>query len=74
VLRWLCWWRPPCLYRAVIANLKDDTTIQGVLWSQQGAWLIFKDASLLKAAVPPTHIDGEVVVHRSNVSFLQVLP
>lgn len=56
-------------------NLKDDpsTAIQGVLWSSRGAWLTFKDAALLKPGVPPTKMDGDVVIHRSNVAFMQVL-
>lgn len=75
-MRWLLWWRPPCLLRAVLVNLRDDpsTAIRGVLWSSRGPWLTFRDCSALKAASPPAKIDGDVVIHRSNVSFLQVLP
>lgn len=76
MLRWLCWWRPPCLLRAVIVNLRDDpsTAIRGVLWSSRGAWLTLKDCSLLKPGQPPAPMDGDVVVERPNVAFLQVLP
>ena len=73
-MRWLCWWRPPCLLRACIVNLKDDTAIKAVLWTSRGPWLTFRDASLLKAGAQPVRMDGELVVHRSNVAFLQVLP
>ena len=75
-MRWLCWWRPPCLLRAVILNFKDDSTtaLKAVLWSTRGPWLTCKDASLLKAGTPPTPIDGDVVIHRDRVLFLQVLP
>ena len=75
-MHWLLFWRPPCLLRSVIVNLKDDpsTAIRAVLWSTRGPWLTFRDASLLKAGSPPTPMDGEVIVHRSNVAFLQVLP
>jgi len=63
--------------RVVIVNLKDDptTAIRGVLWSSRGAWLTVRNAALLRAGTPeaPTQLDGEVIVHRSNVSFLQVL-
>ncbi len=64
------------MLRACIVNLKDDptTALKGVLWSARGPWLTFRDASLLKERVPATPIDGEVIIHRSNVSFLQVLP
>jgi len=58
----------------VIVNLKDDptTAIKGVLWSSRGPWLTLRSASLLKATLQPTPIDGEVIVHRDNVLFLQV--
>ena len=76
-MRWLLWWRPPCLLRVVIVNLKDDpnTAIRGVLWNSRGAWLTVRQASLLRGGAEPetTTMDGEVVVHRSNVAFLQVL-
>lgn len=75
-MRWTWWWRPPCLLRVVIVNLKDDpaTAIKGVLWRARGAWLVLVNAELLKAASAPTPVDGDVVVHRSNVAFLQVIP
>ena len=73
-MRWLCWWWPPCLLSPVIVNLKDDptTAIKGVLWATRGPWLTVRNASLLKANQLPTALDGEIVIHRSNVSFLQV--
>jgi len=60
----------------VIVNLKDDptTAIKGVLWSSRGPWLTLSSAALLKPSLPPTPIDGDVIVHRDNVSFVQVLP
>lgn len=75
-LAWLLWWRPPCLLRAVIVNLKDeqDTAIRGLLWQSRGAWLVIREASLLRANAAPTPVDGEIVMHRENVAFLQVLP
>lgn len=75
MLRWLCWWRPPCLLQAVIVNFTTDptTAIKGVLWSTRGPWLTFKDCALLKGG-PVTPVDGELVIHRDRISFLQVLP
>ena len=63
------------MLRACIVNLKDDpsTAIRGVLWAQRGEWLVFRDCSLLKAATTPTKIDGEVIIPRANVAFLQVV-
>jgi hypothetical protein len=83
MLRWLFFWRPPCLLRVVIANFKDDQApaIRGVLWSSRGHWLTLREPLMLKAE-PTTSGDklieerlvGEVVIHRSNVAYLQVLP
>jgi small nuclear ribonucleoprotein (snRNP)-like protein len=72
----LLWWRPPCLLRQVIVNLKDDasTALRGVLFAARGAWLVLVDVSLLKAGAAPARVDGEVVIHRTNVAFIQVLP
>jgi hypothetical protein len=54
--------------------------IEGVLWSSRGPWLTLRDAASLKQLRPDhpetvrSPMDGEVIVHRSNVAYLQVLP
>lgn len=63
----------------VIVNCIDGTTLRGLLWRSRGAWLVLKDAALLKAlpgAVAPNvmPIDGDVVIRRDKVLFLQALP
>ena len=72
----LLWSRPPCLLKAVIVNLKDDptTALRGVLWSYRGGWFTLVDAYVLKASIDPARVDGQVVIHRDNVAFFQVLP
>ena len=63
------------MLRVVIVNLKSDpaVAIRGLLWGARGSWLTLREAALLKGTAA-TAIDGEVVVHRSNVAFLQVMP
>jgi hypothetical protein len=76
-MHWLFWWRPPCLLQGCIVNLKTDgVAIRGVLWAARGPWLTLKDGALIKAeaGAVPIPIDHEVIVHRSNISFIQVLP
>jgi hypothetical protein len=75
-LRWLFWWRPPCLLRTVIVNAvaPADISFRGVLWQSRGAWLTLKDAAALQENKPAAPIDGDFVIHRSNVAFMQVLP
>jgi hypothetical protein len=59
----------------VIVNLKHDSTeaFEGVLWSYRGGWLTLKDASGLKAGQPPAKIPGDILIHRSNLAYTQVL-
>jgi hypothetical protein len=76
MLGWLCWWRPPFWRRRVIVNLIHDPTeaFEGILWAYSwGGWLTLKEVSALKAGVPPAPIPGDVVMHRSNLAYTQVL-
>ena len=72
----LWYWRPPCLLRTVIVNLiaPPDEAVRGVLWRSRGSWLVLKDAHALKEGQPPISVDGDVLIERPNVSFIQVLP
>lgn len=82
---WLFWWRPPCLLQVVhVTTISDqETAVRGVLWQSRGPWLVLRDAALLRwvtpraggvAAMQEQAMDGQVVIHRSNVAYLQVLP
>ncbi len=74
-MRWLCWWRHPAMLRSCIVNFTDDpsTAIKGVLWSSRGPWLTFRSSSMLKTGQEPMLIDGEVLIHRDRVLFIEVL-
>jgi hypothetical protein len=74
-LRWFLFWRPPTLYRRVIVNLQHDATeaFEGILWSYRWGWLTLRDVSALKAGQPPVAMIGDLVVHRANVAYTQVL-
>jgi hypothetical protein len=75
-MRWLCWWRPPCICRRVICNVtyNPNEAISGVLVSSRGGWLTLKEAAALTAGQPPAPIDGDVTMHVSKVAYFQVLP
>lgn len=68
------WWRSPFHLKAVIVTLQsdDDTAIRGVAWQTRGAWIVLKNAELLRPHADPLKIDGDVVIARSNVAFVQV--
>lgn len=57
-----------------MVNLKTDKAFSGVLFAKRGNLLILKGAQLLEAGRDPARVDGEVVIERSNVDFIQILP
>jgi hypothetical protein len=74
-LRALAWWRHPAMLRTVIVNMLDDdhAAIRGILWRARGPWLILKQCTLVQRGGDPVAVDGEIVVERTRVHFLQVL-
>lgn len=66
----------PRLRRRCIVNLTVDgaDSIEGVLWSRRGRWVIVKDARLVRATDGTvTQADGELLIDRGQISFIQVL-
>lgn len=69
-------WEHPARLRTVIVNLKDapDTALRGALWECRGAWITLRRVEVLTVGNAAQPIDGEVVIERSNVAFMQVMP
>jgi small nuclear ribonucleoprotein (snRNP)-like protein len=65
-------WRRTALRKRVIVNTKTDKAFQGTLWAQRGPLLVLKGADLLEGG-RVTQMDGEVVIERNNVDFVQVV-
>lgn len=61
--------------RTVIVNFVDDPSqaMKGVLWETTREHLVLKDAQLLANKMTPTKVDGDVVIYRNRVAWLQVL-
>lgn len=59
--------------RAVVVNLISGRAISGALVDQQGPLLVIKNATVLEPNAEPLKVDGDVVVERSQVDFIQAL-
>lgn len=64
-------WRRTAVRRRVVVNLADKA-FRGVLWAKRGPLLVLRDAELLEAGREPQRVDGEIVIERSRVEFVQV--
>ena len=65
--------RPYPELRTVIVNLKSGTAFRGVVWRRRGPFIILKNAELLKDQAGGNRLDGEVLVERDDIEFIQVL-
>lgn len=59
--------------RKVILNLKNDRSFRGILWERRFGVLVLRQAELLKPGGQAVKMDGELVVFKSDVDFIQVV-
>lgn len=61
------------VHRRVVINLLSGRAVEGVVVDQDGPLLVVKDARLHEPGTEPSGVDGDVVVERSQVDFIQAL-
>jgi len=67
-------WRRWPICKHVLVNLDDGRAFSGILYSRRGPLLILRQAQLIEPGSAPVAVDGEVIVERCRVSFIQVQP
>ena len=59
--------------RRVVVVLDNERVIEGVLWARRGSLMVLRDASVHEQG-RQTAADGELVIDRSRVQWVQVVP
>jgi hypothetical protein len=59
--------------RRVIVNLADGSAVAGILLRRHRTLLVLADATLLLPSVEPSRVDGELVIERARVLFVQAV-
>jgi len=72
VLDWVYSWRT-LMARRVIVNLKSGRGVDGLLVRKSGDLLFLRDATALEPGVAPAPMDGETVVQKQDIDFIQTL-
>jgi small nuclear ribonucleoprotein (snRNP)-like protein len=57
--------------RRVIVNLTDGSSFEGVLYRQDGPLLVLKNATYLEPRQQPVPLDGDTIIERDRVLFIQ---
>jgi hypothetical protein len=55
----------------VVVNLLSGSAIEGVVWRRRGRYLVLRNATLLEPGSQAVTMDGEVVLDRDRVDFVQ---
>ena len=56
----------------VLVALVDGKAMNGVLWARRGRLLVLRNTTLIEPGAPPVDMDGDVLVDRDRVDFVQV--
>lgn len=59
------------LLRPVVVNLIDGSSIQGVMYRDPGQLIVLKNAVYLEPGAEPVPLDGDTVIERDKVLFIQ---
>ncbi len=62
----------PVLQQVSVAT-KTGRIFRGVLWARRGAYLVLRNAELIKAKGEVVAMAGDLAIDASNIDFMQVL-
>lgn len=58
--------------RRAVVNLLSGRAFAGILWAQRGPLVVLRDVTMHEPGAQPTAVDGEVVVERDQIEFIQI--
>jgi hypothetical protein len=67
----VAWQRWP-ICKEVLVNLDDGRAFSGILYRRRGPLLTLRQARLIVPGGEPVDVDGEVIIERPRVSWIQV--
>ena len=66
------WARRLMVRRRVLVSLRGGNAVTGVLWVRRGRSLVLRAAQLHEPGSDPSPMDGDVVIDRDQIEFVQV--
>lgn len=72
LLTWLVW-RRLVVARRVVANLTTGQAIEGLLVRQSGPLLVLEQPVVHEPGAAPAPADGQMVIERDRVAFIQIV-
>jgi len=69
----VAWSRRLVVRRRVLVQLDTGRAVVGTLWSTKGRRVVVKGAELFEPGSEPTRMDGDVVIERARVEYIQAV-
>jgi hypothetical protein len=70
----LMWARRLVVRRRVLVQLDTGRAVVGTLWTTKASRVVIKNAELFEPGTEPTKMDGDVVIERARVEYVQAVP
>jgi hypothetical protein len=70
----LLWSRRLVVRRRVLVQLDTGRAVVGTLWTTKANRIVIKGAELFEPGTEPTKMDGDVVIERARVEYVQAVP
>lgn len=64
--------RRTALRRRVLVNVDDSKAMRGILWQRRGRLVVLRDVTLIEPGAQPVDLDGEIVLDRDRIEWVQV--
>jgi len=61
------------VHRRVVVNLWSGTAISGLVVKTHRSYCVIKDATVIEPGSEPARVDGEIIVDRRQVDYIQAL-
>lgn len=58
--------------KSVVVNLHSSRAFVGVLWAQRGPLIVLRNVVMHEPGAAAAPVDGEVVIERAQVEFIQI--
>ena len=68
------WSRRLVVRRRVLVQLDTGRAVVGTLWTTKAHRVVVKGAELFEPGSEPTRMDGDVVIERARVEYIQAVP
>lgn len=67
------WFRPYPVLERVIVNTRTEKAFRGLVWRLRRRYLVLREVEMIRPGGETVPVEGEMLIERANVDFIQVV-